>query len=101
MKLQVVVAALAVSALSLALASAAPARGHERSAAVSQWIEVELAEIASHRTNPPRAARGLLLVSVAMRDASNVPGRYRRAAVGRRRGDRARLPVSRSRSGVR
>jgi hypothetical protein len=48
---------------------------------VTQWVQIQLADIASHRTNPPRAARGLALTSVAMLDASNVPQRFRRAAV--------------------
>lgn len=82
MKSRAAIAVIALTALSLALVGAAPARSHDRSAAaVTRWIDVELAEIASHRTNPPRAARGLALVSVAMQDASNLPRRYRRAAL--------------------
>lgn len=37
-----------------------------RDASVSPWIALQLQEIASHRVNPPRAARGLALVSVAI-----------------------------------
>ena len=81
MKIRTGLAVLAVTALGLALAGSAPARGHDRSAAVTRWIDVELGEIASHRTNPPRASRGLALLSVAMRDASRAPRTYRRAAV--------------------
>jgi hypothetical protein len=81
MKTRTGLAVLAVSALGLALAGSAPARGHDRSAAVTRWIDVELAEIALHGTNPPRASRGLALLSVAMRDASRAPRTYRRAAV--------------------
>jgi PAP2 superfamily len=58
------------------------ASGDKRSdSAVSKWIEVELAEIASHRTNPPRAARSLALVSVAMLDATGTPKGHQDAAV--------------------
>jgi hypothetical protein len=64
-------------------APAAPqTAGQERSAAVTKWIDVELAEIAAHRTNPARAARSLALVSVAMRNAVGAPRRIRVAAVG-------------------
>ena len=58
------------------------ARTEERGgSAPTMWIEVQLAELASHRTNPPRAAHALALVSVAMRDATNVPKGHRDAAV--------------------
>jgi PAP2 superfamily len=70
-----------LSALALALPGAVPAAGHDRSAAVTRWISVDLAEIAAHRTNPPRAARGLALLSVAIDDASRVSGKHRRAAI--------------------
>lgn len=49
--------------------------------AVTPWVEVELVEIAAHRTNPPRASRGLALLSAAMFDAVRLPEGYRRAAV--------------------
>jgi PAP2 superfamily len=52
----------------------------DRSAAVTRWIELELTEIAAHRTNPPRASRALALLSVAMRDATSV-GHGEQAAV--------------------
>jgi len=81
MKIQAGIAVLALTVLALALAGAAPARSHDRAAAVTRWIDVELAEIASHRTNPPRASRGLALLSVAMQDASRLSRGYRRAAV--------------------
>lgn len=48
---------------------------------MTDWIELDLAQIAAHRTNPPRAARGLALLSVAMLDATRVPPGQRRAAV--------------------
>jgi hypothetical protein len=53
----------------------------DRSTVVADWIERELGEIASHRTNPPRAARALALVSVAMLDASRVARSQRNATV--------------------
>jgi hypothetical protein len=40
------------------------------SAAVTSWIQLELDAIVSHRTNPPRAARALALVSRAMFEAA-------------------------------
>ena len=70
-----------LSALALALPGAAPAADRDRSAAVTRWISVDLAEIAAHRTNPPRGARGLALLSAAIDDASRVSGKHRRAAI--------------------
>jgi hypothetical protein len=70
-----------LSALALALPGAVPAAGRDHSAAVTRWISVDLAEIAAHRMNPPRAARGLALLSVAIDDASRVPRKHRRAAI--------------------
>jgi hypothetical protein len=62
---------LVVAATLVGLAVAAPnAAARDRSESVTRWIDVELAEIASHRTNPPRAARALALLSVALRDAT-------------------------------
>jgi PAP2 superfamily len=81
MKIKTGVVVLSLAALALGLAGAAPARNQDRAAAVTRWIDVELAEIAAHRTNPPRAARGLAVLSVAMRDASRLPRKYRRAAI--------------------
>jgi membrane-associated phospholipid phosphatase len=53
-----------------------------RDASVSPWIALQLQEIASHRMNPPRAARGLALVSVAMFRAERAAERGRaRAAI--------------------
>jgi hypothetical protein len=57
----------------------APAR--DRTDAVTSWVEVELSEIAAHRTNPPRASRGLALLSVAMLKATKVPPGHQEAAV--------------------
>jgi hypothetical protein len=73
----IVVSALAAAFLAVAAPQAA-ARG--QSEAVTRWIDVELAEFAAHRTNPPRASRALALVSVAMLDATRVPRGYQRAA---------------------
>jgi membrane-associated phospholipid phosphatase len=58
------------------------AAAKDRNPTVTRWISVELAEIAAHRTNPPRAARGLALLSVAMQEATKLPRGHRRAAVG-------------------
>ena len=58
----------------------APATPAARPAAAIPWVELELAEIAAHRTNPPRAARALALLSVAMDGATRVR-RGQRAAV--------------------
>jgi membrane-associated phospholipid phosphatase len=74
------VGVLAVFAALLVVATP-QAAAKDRSTAVTRWINVELAEIAAHRTNPPRAARGLALLSVAMREATRLPGGHRRAAV--------------------
>ena len=75
---------ISAAVLAVALLLVAPqsgARDRAASPAVTRWIELELAEIASHRTNPPRAARGLAITSVAMRDATRLPRAQRRAAV--------------------
>jgi membrane-associated phospholipid phosphatase len=54
-------------ACALALAApSAPAAASGSAAPVTDWIDVTLREISSHRTNPPRAARALGLVSVAL-----------------------------------
>jgi hypothetical protein len=81
MKIKTALVVLSLVALALGLAGGAPARSHDRSAAVTRWIDVELTEIAAHGTNPPRASRGLAVLSVAMRDASRLPRRYRQAAI--------------------
>jgi membrane-associated phospholipid phosphatase len=56
-----------VAALALALVPATSAAGPNpaRSSGVQEWTEVALAEIAAHRTNPPRAARLLAHLSAA------------------------------------
>jgi hypothetical protein len=73
-RLIVVAAVLCITLVAGAQATAAPqAVGRDQSRAVTRWVEVQLGEIASHRTNPPRAARGLALVSVAVREATRVP----------------------------
>jgi PAP2 superfamily len=60
--------------------SAGSQRAAADSALVTEWIELELAEIAAHRTNPPRASRALALLSVAMHDASHLPDALQDAA---------------------
>jgi hypothetical protein len=57
------------------------AAARDRTDAVTSWIDVELAEIAAHRTNPPRASRELALLSVAMLRATKVPPGHQEAAV--------------------
>ncbi|MGH3083941.1 MAG: hypothetical protein ACRDNP_07750 [Gaiellaceae bacterium] len=71
-----------VVALLVVLAGAPQqAAARDRTDAVTSWIDVELAEIAAHRTNPPRASRGLALLSVAMLKATKVPPGHQEAAV--------------------
>lgn len=51
-------------------------------ATISPWIALDLELLSSHSVNPPRAARGLALVSVAMFRAERAaPRRGRRAAI--------------------
>jgi hypothetical protein len=63
------------------LAPGARAAAPHRSTAEAEWTEAALTEIAAHRTNPPRAARGLALLSLAMADASDVPPGLQGASV--------------------
>jgi hypothetical protein len=49
--------------------------------AVTQWIELELSTIASHRLNPPRASRELAHLGAAMYLAALTGGKSRDAAV--------------------
>jgi hypothetical protein len=60
--------------------STATAQGGGPSA-VTPWIELELDSIASHRTNPPRASRGLAHLSGAMYLAALANGSARDDAV--------------------
>jgi hypothetical protein len=77
----VVLIPVAVVFALLALAGAPQqAAARDRTDAVTSWIDVELAEIAAHRTNPPRASRGLALLSVAMLTATKVPPGHQEAA---------------------
>jgi membrane-associated phospholipid phosphatase len=56
-------------------AAASPARAQvTEPSAVAPWIEFELNAIASHATNPPRAARALANVSAAMYKAARTGG---------------------------
>ena len=65
----------------LALLAAAPAAGAaKRRPVVEPWIEATLAHVQADKTTPPRAARALAYVSVAMRDAAERAAR-RRVAV--------------------
>ena len=77
--------ALIVMAVTMAglLAAASPTARAEPAApsAVTPWIEFELSAIASHRTNPPRAARGLAHLSAAMYGAALAGGAHRDDAV--------------------
>jgi hypothetical protein len=75
------ITAAAVFAALLVVVPSQAAAAKARNTAVTGWISVELAEIAAHRTNPPRAARGLALTSVAMLEATKLPRGRRRAAV--------------------
>jgi hypothetical protein len=68
-------------ATSVQVAAAPQTATQDRSAAVTKWIGIELAEISAHRTNPARAARALALVSMAVRDATGAPRRIRAPAV--------------------
>jgi membrane-associated phospholipid phosphatase len=64
------------------VAAASPARAKvAQPSAVAPWIEFELNAIASHSTNPPRAARALAHVSRAMYGAAVDGGRGRDDAV--------------------
>jgi membrane-associated phospholipid phosphatase len=76
------------AALALALVPAAadavptPVRAGPGSPAITRWITLDLQQIAAHRVNPPRAARGLALVSVAMyRAVRRAPRREQAAAI--------------------
>ena len=71
--------ALIIAALTLPASAAATAPAHP--GPVTRWVDLELAEIAAHSTNPPRASRGLALVSVAMLEAARVRRAHERAAV--------------------
>jgi hypothetical protein len=73
---------LAVALLVAVCVAALPARAQAaESSAVTPWIEFELDAIASHATNPPRAARALAHVSAAMYWAALVGGQARDDAV--------------------
>ena len=71
-----------VVALSFLAGTPALARIHVAGpSAVTQWIELELSTIASHRLNPPRASRELAHLSVAMYLAARVGGNARTDAI--------------------
>lgn len=74
--------ALAVGLAILLGVAPSPARAESvEPSTVTPWIELELDAIASHRTNPPRAARALAHVSSAMYLAALAGGRDRDDAV--------------------
>jgi PAP2 superfamily len=71
-------------ALGILMAGGSPATARAADAgpsAVAPWIELELGAIASHRTNPPRAARGLAHLSSAMYLAALAGGNNRNDAI--------------------
>lgn len=71
-----------VLAIGVSLVTAKPGASEvARRAAVTQWIELELDAIATHRTNPARASRALALVSRAMYEAAVAGEASRDAAV--------------------
>jgi membrane-associated phospholipid phosphatase len=73
---------LAFALAAALVATASPARAEVgQPSAVAPWIEFELNAIASHATNPPRAARALAHVSRAMYLAAVDDGRGRDDAV--------------------
>jgi membrane-associated phospholipid phosphatase len=73
---------LVLAVLSFGLGTASPAAAvSSGSPAVTPWIELELDAIASHRTNPPRASRGLAHLSSAMHLAALPSGDGREDAV--------------------
>ncbi|HEX2087734.1 MAG TPA: vanadium-dependent haloperoxidase [Solirubrobacteraceae bacterium] len=74
---------LAIVLVLLLLATGAPAAAKAGRPVVEPWIEATLAEIQAHRTTPPRAARALAYVSVAMDAAARRPrtARQLRASV--------------------
>lgn len=78
--------AVAVVVLGVTLAapptatSAAPSPA--RTGAVERWVKVGLAEIAAHRTTPPRASRVLAHLSVALYAATTGGGDDRAATIG-------------------
>jgi PAP2 superfamily len=74
-------AALTLVSASVGAASAVTPKSPTSDRTVSPWIEVGLEAIAAHRTNPPRAARGLAFVSVAMAEAASRAPHAKRAAV--------------------
>jgi PAP2 superfamily len=72
--------ALPALVLALGLSIAAPAQARTEvtgSPAVTQWIDLELGTIASHRLNPPRASRELAYLSAAMYLAALAGGNSR------------------------
>jgi hypothetical protein len=69
MKLRIVIVLLGLTLVAATSARPAGAAKADESK-VAEWIEVTLGEVSSSRLNPPRASRGLALVSAAMHDAA-------------------------------
>jgi membrane-associated phospholipid phosphatase len=76
-----VVLAVAIGALAAGGSPATARAADAGPSAVTPWIELELDAIASHRTNPPRAARGLAHLSSAMYLAALTGGSNRNDAM--------------------
>jgi membrane-associated phospholipid phosphatase len=72
---------VAAALAALFVVATPPAAAKHPSPAVTEWINVQLSEIAAHRTNPTRASRGLAFLSVAMLEATRLPRSHREAAV--------------------
>jgi hypothetical protein len=72
-----------VAAVAALLPAASPAGQAEPAAPsfVTPWIQFDLSAIAAHRTNPPRAARGLAYLSAGMYGAATTGGSHRDDAV--------------------
>jgi hypothetical protein len=73
--------AVAAALVGLLVVVPSQSAAQDQSSAVTQWMNIELSEIAAHRTNPPRASRALALLSVAMLRATRLPADYQSAAV--------------------
>lgn len=73
---------LAIAALVAAPSAQGAKPNPAHSDAVQRWVDVTLAEIAAHRTNPPRASRALAHVSAAVYGAAVLGGKERDDVIG-------------------
>jgi PAP2 superfamily len=73
---------LAIAALVAAPIAQGAKPNPAHSNAVQLWVEVTLGEIASHRTNPPRASRALAYLSTAVYAAAVLGGHERDDVIG-------------------